>query len=332
MNFLNFFIIPLILLSSLFAFSILVEKGRERFLIYYFAKRKNILLPKCNFTKFLEASSLPAGAHAKACFTCSIVAFASLFLVASALPFSSFVPLSVNRGDLLQVVYFLIFSELLLLATFVALRSEKAIALMLDELAKFFRFLATYTAFIFAFASYLTTNSVELDPFNANFLLVFPTVSTMSFRGVASILLFTILIILAIPTNHQTGSYSILPESEMPEFAGVSRFLVHLASIFRSVLLVLMLCYSLVPYESIFDNIAFFDTTLHGQFFFYVFFMLFAFVTGVFIVPCVKAAYGRIMRRFPKRIEIYIFVFMTFLAVALMSMERTLLIEEAASF
>ena len=332
MNFLNFFLIPLVLVSSLFAFSILVEKSRERLQIYYLAKCKKLLVPRSNYTRLLNASSLPTGAHAKACFSCSIVAFASLFLVASALPFSSFVPLSVNRGDLLQVIYFLIFSELLLLATFVALRNEKAIGLMLDELAKFFRFVATYTAFVFSFASYLTTNSVDLDPFNTNLLLLFPTVSTMSFRGVVSILLFTFLIILAIPTNHQTRSYSILHDSEMPEFAGASRFLVHMVSIFRGVLLVLMLCYSLVPYESIFDNLTFFDTTLQGQFFFYICFMLFAFITGVFIVPLVKAGYSKIMRNFPKRFEIYIFVFLIFLAVALMSMERTLLIEEAASF
>ncbi len=332
MNFLNFFLFPLILLSAVFAFSLLVEFVRERLQIYYYAKCKRLLLERSNYIKFLGVSSLPSGAHAKACFFLSILSFASLFLVASALPFSSFIPLSVNRGDLLQVVYFLIFSELLILATFLALRKEQAITLALDELAKFFRFIAVYSAFLFSFASYLTTNTVELDPFNANLLLIFPTITDMSFRGVFSILLFIILIILAIPTNHSTRSYSILSDVEMPEFAGVARLIVHIASIFRSVLLVFMLCYSLVPYESIYEKIAVFDTTLLGQFLFYICFMLFVFVTAVLIVPLVKVAYSKCMKHFPKRVEIYIFVFLTFIAFVLMRLEEAQLVQEAASF
>ncbi|MDO4218803.1 MAG: hypothetical protein Q4C78_02310 [Synergistaceae bacterium] len=332
MNFLNFFFFPAILLSAVFAFSFLVEKVRERLQIYYYATHKKLLLPSSNYIRFLNVSSLPNGANAKACFSLSILSFASLFIVTSALPFSSFVPLSVNRGDLLQIVYFLLFSELLLLSTFLALRSEQAISLALDELAKFFRFIAVYVAFLFFFASYLTTNSVELDPFNANLLLIFPTITDMSFRGVISILLFIVLIILAIPTNHETRSYSIISDVEMPEFAGVSRLLVHFISIFRSVLFVFMLCYSLVPYESLYGRFAVFDTTLMGQFIFYICFMLFVFVMAVIIVPLVKLAYSKCMQHFPKRFEIYTFIFLTFIAVVLMALEEDLLVQEAASF
>lgn len=332
MNFLNFFFFPIVLLCSVFAFSLLVEVTREKLQIFYYAKRKKILLPRSKYIELLTVSSLPRGAHAKACFFLSILSFASLFLVASALPFSSFIPLTVNRGDLLQIVYFLIFSELLILATFFALRNEQAISLALDELAKFFRFIAVYIAFLSFYASYLTTNSVELDPFNANLLLIFPTITSMSFRGVISIWLFIVLIILAIPTNHQTGSYSILSDVEMPEFAGVSRLIVHLMSVFRSVLFVFMLCYSLVPYESIYENFAIFDTTLWGQFLFYICFMLFVFVMAVIIIPLIKLAYSKCMQHFPKRFEIYTFIFLTFMAVVLMALEEAVLIQEAASY
>lgn len=260
------------------------------------------------------------------------LAIASLMTVCASLPFCTFIPIIDNGSDLIQLVQFLLLSEVFALISLYALGTGTGNEVARSEMRNMLRLLVPLVACYASLASFFTKNGLDSDPFSLNSFSMTGHFASMSAWGICGVLLLVFVILSQIPHRSVTAGSALFIHGESPEFEGAPRGMLQIWSVFRAFIVISIVTYILFPADMIATLSEGLGISWRGQALNFVIFWLAVVASRLVLVPAcwliVQAAESRI----PKPFRGSLIPILTVAAMMLLWYEGILLSQEAASF
>lgn len=275
---------------------------------------------------------LPASARAGTALFCPALALAALLTIFACLPICTYIPVIDNGADIVQLVQFVLLSEVFVLVSLYAAGTEEALKIARAEMRGMIRFLIPFMAACASVAAYLIKNGLDTDPFSFNSFSLFGQMRSMSWWGVAGVALFLISVLSQTP---QRGTYSgtlLLSVGELPDYSGAPRGILQIWSVLRSFIIVAVVTYIVFPSEfmSTFGDQA--AIAWSWQAINFLIFWLSVAAMRLIAVPLCRALFAAIEKPLPKYARGGVVYVLTVAAVLMLWYEGILLSLEAAAF
>ena len=178
-----------------------------------------------------------------------VLAFAALLTVCACLPVCTYIPIIDNGADVVQLAQFMLLSEVFVLVSLYAAGTEEALEIARAEMRNMIRFLIPFMAACASIAAYLIKNGLDTDPFSFNSFSLFGQMRSMSWCGVAGMLLFMLAVLSQAPQRGASSGTLLLEEGELPDYGGAPRGILQIWSVVRSFIVVAVMTYIVFPSE-----------------------------------------------------------------------------------
>ena len=322
-----------LLIAFVVALALVSEKIYFRGLAAFGAKGGAAERPSVNFSRWFRTPvALPAGTRAGAALFCPVLAFAALLTVCACLPICTYIPIIDNGADIVQLAQFMLLSEVFVLVSLYAAGTEEALEIARAEMRAMLRFLIPFMAACASVAAYLIKNGLDTDPFSFNSFSLLGQMRSMSWPGVAGILLFLFAVLSQAPQRGTDSGTLLLAEDDMRGYDGAPRGVLQIWSVLRTFIIVAVATYMVFPSELVgaFGDSA--AISWSGQAVNFVVFWLSAAVMRLVAVPLCRAAAEVLERPLPKYARGGVLYAVTAVAVLLLWYEGIVLSMEAAAF
>lgn len=275
---------------------------------------------------------LPGSAAVNIALYCPSLAIASLMTVCASLPFCTFIPIIDNGSDLIQLVHFMLLSEVFALISLYSLGTDTGNEIARGEMRNMLRLLAPLMACCASLASFFTKNGLDSDPFSLNSFSIAGDFASMSGWGIGGILLFVFVILSQIPHRSIAAGSGLFRQGESPEFEGAPRGMLQIWSTFRAFIVISLVTYILFPADLITTLSEGLGISWRGQALNFIVFWLAVVSARLFLVPVCWIAVEFIESKIPKPVRGSLVPILTVIAMTLLWYEGILLSQEAAAF
>lgn len=274
---------------------------------------------------------LPENAWVNLALYTPALAFAALMTVCASVPFSTFIPIIDNGSDIIQLIQFMLLSEVLALVSLYALGTQQADSAIRAEMAGFLRLFLPVMACCASIATFLIKNGLDADPFSLNSFSIAGQLTSMSKWGLSGLVLFVFIILSQIPHRDYFSGCALIKSDEIPEFRGAPRSLLQIWAVFRSFIIIALITYILSPTD--FMTISGGGIWWGGQALNFVVFWLVVMLMRIAGAPLCWFISDMIRSKLPKPLRGMFFVaVITICAMLLLYYEGILLSQEAAAF
>ncbi|MGI6442259.1 MAG: hypothetical protein GXZ13_04325 [Synergistaceae bacterium] len=235
--------------------------------------------------QFLSKVVLPETASVAIVISAPVLALSALMPICTTIPYFSFIPYIQKNTDLLQIVQFLLFSEVFATLAIYAL-GTKVSRLIAKEMIKEFAYSCFFIiAFFTLIAVYIDKTSSITDTFKLSSLAVSGLLSTKNFLVYAVLLFISAIIFALLPHETRKNSKYLTNNNVLVEFQGAPRVIISLWSLLRSFLIISIILVTLLPFINIPSNsqninIPWFIKTIN----FFVYFITII-LTRSFVIP-----------------------------------------------
>lgn len=322
-----------LLIAFVVALAALSEKIYFRGLAAFRPKAAGDGRPSVNFARWFRSPvALPGGARVRTALFCPVLAFAALLTVCACLPVCTYIPIIDNGADVVQLAQFMLLSEVFVLVSLYAAGTEEALEIARAEMRNMIRFLIPFMAACASIAAYLIKNGLDTDPFSFNSFSLFGQMRSMSWFGVAGMLLFMLAVLSQAPQRGASSGTLLLEEGELPDYGGAPRGILQIWSVVRSFIVVAVMTYIVFPSELMgtFGESA--AIAWSGQAVNFVVFWLSVAAMRVAAVPLCRAVVAAVERPLPAYARGGVVYALTAAAVLLLWYEGIVLSMEAAAF
>lgn len=322
-----------LLIASVLVIAVVSEKLYSILLSTFYKKTGRSENVSVNFLKmFRTPVVIPQSARRSAALYSPVMALAALMTVCACLPICTYIPLIDNGADIVQILLFMLLSEIFVITSFYSLGSDRALDVarihMRGMLSLFFPLMAACSSI----AVYLIKNGLETDPFSFNSFSLFTTMRSMSWHGIAGVLLFAMLILSQVQQKEMRFGALLLRDDELSEYGGAPRGLLQIWSIIRSFIAIAIVVYIIFPSDLItmFGESA--AVSWGGQAVNFMIFWLSVVVTRLCYVPISCALLSIAEHCVPRFMRGGVTYILTVIAILLLWYEGLLLSMEAAAF
>ena len=259
------------------------------------------------------------------------LALAALLPVCAAVPFFSFFPILNNGADTLQIIQFMLLSDVVVFAVFYAVATEESFAAAKKQILNTTRLILPMLIYFVSLVAYGEALGNRSDIFSINSLSGL-TMSADSSLFFAASFLFVFAILSGIPHLNESYAVTLLENGEVRGLFGLSRFILEVWAIFRAFIVIAIMVNILFPS-------AFLNHYLHisGQLWLHQFALFLCFwsitvFTRVFIVPLCWKLSDRMAKLLPKPFSDYALWILTGSAALLMFIEIVNISAETAAY
>lgn len=271
------------------------------------------------------------GSFARVLIYVPVMALAALMPVCAAVPFFSFFPILNNGADVLQIIQFLLLSDVLVVVAFYAVGSEESFLAAKRQILNTARLILPILVFFVALVSYGEALGNKADIFSINSLSEL-TMSADSPLFFAASLLFVFSIFSGLSHSNESCTVTLLEKEEVRGLFGVPRLILEVWAIFRAFIIIAIIVDILFPAPLL-------NRYLHigGQLWLHqiALFLAFWFITvfvRVFVVPLCWKLSARIAALLPKPLADHVLWILTGSAALLMFIEIVNISAETAAY
>ena len=159
-------------------------------------------------------------------------------------------PIIDNGADVVQLAQFMLLSEVFVLVSLYAAGTEEALEIARAEMRNMIRFLIPFHGGL-RIDSGLSDKERprQTDPFSFNSFSLFGQMRSMSWCGVAGMLLFMLAVLSQAPQRGASSGTLLLKEGELPDYGGAPRGILQIWSVVRSFIVVAVMTYIVFPSE-----------------------------------------------------------------------------------
>ncbi|MCQ4763205.1 hypothetical protein [Cloacibacillus evryensis] len=275
---------------------------------------------------------LPESASVNIALYAPALAVASLMTVCASLPYCTFIPIIDNGSDIIQLVQFMLLSEIFALISLYALGSGTGNEIARSEMRGMLRLLVPLMACCASLASFFTKNGLDSDPFSLNSFSMTGHFASMSQWGICGVILFVFVILSQIPHRSISAGSALFMHGESPEYAGAPRGMLQIWSVFRAFIVISLVTYILFPSDMIATISEGLGISWRGQALNFIIFWLAVAAARLILVPACWITVQCAENRLPKPIRGSLIPILTVAAMLLLWYEGILLSQEAASF
>ncbi len=261
------------------------------------------------------------------------LAFAALMTVCASIPFSTFIPIIDNGADVIQILQFMLLSEVLALISLYALGTKQAENAARIEMGKVIRLAVPVVACFASLAAFLIKNGLDSDPFSLNSFSIAGQLTAMSRWGICGTTLFIFTILSQIPHRDFMTGCALLKQGEIPEYTGAPRGILQVWAVFRSFIIVALVTYMFFPSNFIATINNAVGISWRSQALNFVIFWFSVVIMRTVAVPVCWLLLDLLKARLPKPLrETFLVTAFTACAMLLLYYECILLSQEAAAF
>ncbi|MDO5116623.1 MAG: hypothetical protein Q4D58_11085 [Synergistaceae bacterium] len=281
---------------------------------------------------FRTEITLPQGARLNFALYCPALAFAALMTICASIPFCTYIPIIDNGADIIQIIQFMLLSELFILLSLCSLRTAGAAEAARAEIRNVIRLLVPLVSCCAALAAFLMLSGLDGDPFSLNSFSIAGQMTSMSLWGFSGIFLFVFAILSQTPRRDIFSGTLLLRAGEIPEFNGVPRGMVQIWSVFRSFIVVAVVTYVIFPSNLIAGFNSALGISWRGQALNFLIFWSAVVAMRLFAVPFCWMTIAAAERLLPRPLRGSLLYVITFIALLLLWYEGILFSQEAAAF
>ncbi|OUO93002.1 hypothetical protein [Cloacibacillus sp. An23] len=290
-------------------------------------------VPSVSFAGFFRRPAvLPGGARSNAPLYCPVPAFAALMTVWACLPVCTYIPIIDNGADMVQLAQFMLLSEVFVLISLYSTGSGEALETVRAEMKNMIRFLLPFMAACASIAAYLIKNGLDSDPFSFNSFSLFGQMRSMSWPGVAGVVIFVIAVLSQTPQRGAESGTLLLKEDELPDYDGAPRGILQVWSVLRAFIVIAAVTYIVFPSDLMgtFGESA--AISWRGQAVNFVVFWISVGLMRICAVPLCRLILSLLERPLPAYARGCVVYLLSVCAVLLLWYEGILLSMEAAAF
>lgn len=322
-----------LLIAFVTAAAVISEKIYFAGLSAFYKKTGRGDISAVSFSKmFRTAVILPKSARRGAALYCPVLALAAQMTVCACLPICTYIPIIDNGADVVQLLLFMLLSEVFVMIALCSVGTEEALEIARREMRDMVRLFFPFMAICSSIAAYLIKNGLETDPFSFNSFSLFGQMRSMSWPGVSSVALFAFVVLSQIPQKGRESGTLLFRDGELPEYNGAPRGVLQIWSVVRSFLAIAVIVYIVFPSDlmTTFGESA--AIAWGGQAVNFVIFWLSAAAARLCAAPLCRAGMEAAKQRLPEFVRCCLPYALTVIALLLLWYEGLLLSVEAAAF
>ncbi len=281
---------------------------------------------------FRTPVTLPGRARPGAALYFPALAFGALLTVCACLPVCTYIPVIDNGADIVQVVHFMLISEVFVLISLYAAGTSEALEIAGGEMRAMIRFMMPFMALCASVADYLIKNGLDSDPFSFNSFSLFGQMRSMSWLGLSGIALLAAAVLSQLPQRSADSGTLFFSACDMKDYDGAPRGILQIWSVLRSFIVIAVVVYIVFPGDIIGTFGDFAAIAWSGQAASFIFFWTVVGVARVCVAPLCRLAMGSVEKCLPFSARLFAMYALTVAGMLLLWYEGVLLSMEAAAF